>query len=209
MDQIEKNKVNIFRISTNAAGLDAEITLRYGTWEHHIKPGHKEVAGRLVDVKLTISDPCYIAKSKITAGGRYAGNLVFVRTGCLLGSACMHVFVEMGDANGEVSTAMFNRKPNHGDIIWRRGEAPQDVIGSDYDVEADVLYLYVGRPVPAVTEMDDDGLILRFALDDDRPCGVTVVSYARWKDAHERLAESIANFLHVDRAMAQTALPST
>jgi uncharacterized protein YuzE len=80
---------------------------------------------------------------------------------------------------------------------------------SDYDSDADVLYIYLDQPVPAVGELDDENeLILRFAADDDRPCGVTVLSYSKDRTEEERvrLSRRVAEFLSVGESEALSAL---
>lgn len=71
---------------------------------------------------------------------------------------------------------------------------------TDYDSNADVMYVSMGKPVPAVTETDEDGLILRFALNDNRQCGVTVLSYNKaWGSERCQLAQRIADFLMISK----------
>jgi len=81
-------------------------------------------------------------------------------------------------------------------------------IASDYDAEADVLYLSRGRPEPAFCEIDDDGLILRYSIAGNVRCGVTVMSYRRgWIEQRDYLANSIAEFLGLPHRDVLGALP--
>ena len=66
-----------------------------------------------------------------------------------------------------------------------------------YDTDADVLYLALGSPVPASTDEDDDGLLVRYALDDGHPCGVTVLGYRGWRKNLNKLSQLVGGHLHV------------
>lgn len=57
----------------------------------------------------------------------------------------------------------------------------------DYDRNADVLYMALGKPKAAVTAGRDDGVMLRYAFKDGSHCGVTVVGF-RGHDWPQRLA---------------------
>lgn len=45
----------------------------------------------------------------------------------------------------------------------------------DYDADADVLYLSIGKPRPAVGEETPEGHVLLYAQDDGELCGLTIV----------------------------------
>lgn len=80
-------------------------------------------------------------------------------------------------------------------------------IRADYDRHADVLYVALDRPRPATSEEGRDGLIYRFALDDERPCGVTVLGYRNtWSERERELAEKIATFLKSEVKGIQQAI---
>ena len=61
----------------------------------------------------------------------------------------------------------------------------------DYDREADVLYVSIGRPQPAICRevAEVEGLHLLHSLADNRICGATVVWYS--KQDKQVLRESI------------------
>lgn len=69
------------------------------------------------------------------------------------------------------------------------------LLDTDYDPQADCFYLSLGKPRPAVGEVDDAGLLLRYALADGAPCGVTVVRFRDWSEELPALAGRIATFL--------------
>lgn len=73
-------------------------------------------------------------------------------------------------------------------------------IAADYDEQADVLYLALGTPVPSSSDEDDDGLIVRFALQDGHPCGVTVLGFraAKWHRNINRLSSIVSRHLRVE-----------
>jgi len=68
-----------------------------------------------------------------------------------------------------------------------------------YDKNADVLYVLRGEPVPAETDEDELGLLLRFALSDGHPCGVTILDFHRdnWSKRVRELSNAVASHLHV------------
>lgn len=76
-----------------------------------------------------------------------------------------------------------------------------------YDEHADVLYICMGDPVPAETDEDDRGLLLRTALSDGHPCGVTVMDYQRrWHARMDELADAVAAHLQLPVGAVQQAL---
>lgn len=81
-------------------------------------------------------------------------------------------------------------------------------IDLSYDENADVLYVVLGMPVPAQTDEDDSGLLLRFAQSDGHPCGVTVLDFRRshWNDRVGELSEAVASHLHVPPVEIRRAL---
>jgi len=50
-----------------------------------------------------------------------------------------------------------------------------------YDKDSDVLYFYVEKPRPAVTENYGDGILIRRDLDTNEVVGFTIVGYASLK----------------------------
>lgn len=75
----------------------------------------------------------------------------------------------------------------------------------DYDSDADVLYVSLGRPVPAEGEYVDD-IIYRYAMKDNSPSGVTVIDYRgnNWDKKVDELAKLIAKHLAIsERNIAQ------
>jgi|GEM_PF-1816856 len=68
---------------------------------------------------------------------------------------------------------------------------------ADYDRNADVLYVHLGAGRPADVEERPEGVLLRFALDDDAPCGVTVMGVRKngWLGRRSDLAALVADFL--------------
>ncbi|MBE0586546.1 MAG: DUF2283 domain-containing protein [Hydrogenophaga sp.] len=77
-----------------------------------------------------------------------------------------------------------------------------------YDELADVLYVALGVPVPADTDEDDNGLLLRFALSDGHPCGVTVLGFRedRWNQRVGALSDVVATHLHIPKGEVQQVL---
>jgi uncharacterized protein YuzE len=49
----------------------------------------------------------------------------------------------------------------------------------DYDVDADVLYMSIGKPRPAVGEQTPEGHIVHFDEKTDEFCGVTIIGVQR------------------------------
>lgn len=50
-----------------------------------------------------------------------------------------------------------------------------------YDQAHDVLYLTLGNPCPSTGEPlnDFDSVVVKYALDDDEICGVTILSFSK------------------------------
>ena len=79
-----------------------------------------------------------------------------------------------------------------------RTKAPQLTV--DYDRRDDVLYVLNGKPRPAEGEDLPGGIVRRYAIDDNSPCGVTIIGYRRnqWPQKPREIAEVIADHLGVD-----------
>ncbi len=70
----------------------------------------------------------------------------------------------------------------------------------DYDRSEDVLYVVNGEPRPAEGEDLPGGIVRRYALDDNSPCGVTIIGYRRnqWPKKPREISEVIADHLGAD-----------
>lgn len=201
------------------------IVLKQRRWERHINDGHKETANRLHDIEYTLRSPDYVAGSMDGPGGKNTGGLCFVRRdatpsmgigGVTITQAIreprrityLHVMVQGDEEGPYVATALFTDN-HHKEIQWNNptpGAVRRDDEGSlraNYDEEADILYLSVGDNVPAYSDTGADGLILRHALEDDRACGVTVMSFQDWSDHRDALATHVAAFLHLEFSVAK------
>ena len=79
-----------------------------------------------------------------------------------------------------------------------RTRAPRLTV--DYDHKDDVLYVLNGKPRPAEGEDFPGGIVRRYAIDDNAPCGVTIIGYRRnqWPKKPREIAEVIANHLGAD-----------
>jgi Protein of unknown function (DUF2283) len=83
------------------------------------------------------------------------------------------------------------------------------MITAKYDRHSDVLYIALDEPRPAVAEEGAEGLVYRFGMSDDRPCGVTVLSYRTlWTGRDAELAERIAAFLRTRTEDVRAAISS-
>jgi hypothetical protein len=69
-----------------------------------------------------------------------------------------------------------------------------------YDRAGDVLYVALGEPRPAEGEDRPNGIVLRYAMEDESPCGVTVIGYKRngWQKKIARLSEIISAHLSIE-----------
>jgi len=67
----------------------------------------------------------------------------------------------------------------------------------DYDRDGDVLYVAIGKPRPAEGEDRHGGVVYRYAMDDNAPCGVTIVGFRRngWHEKLGDLAKVVADQL--------------
>jgi hypothetical protein len=72
-------------------------------------------------------------------------------------------------------------------------------LNAGYDRSVDVLHIALGTPVPAEGEGHQGGLELRYALENDAPCGATVIGFRRnsWQKKIDRLCGLIADHLRV------------
>ena|SRR3990167_1297815 len=82
------------------------------------------------------------------------------------------------------------------------------MLKATYDHRSDVLYLSKGAPVPALSDQDDDGLLLRRAIKTGEPVGVTVFKYSKWISYHQELAEKVAKFLDIPASETKRVLRS-
>ena len=193
----------LFSEHTICTEVNGPVVLLSNTWEKHISVNHPEVAGSLQQVQQTIANPAYVAKSRPGPKQVFASNVVFVSGSAKLRSAKLHVFVESPRHKPMISTAMY-AKAYHAEIIWK--QADEDVRMS-YDESADVLYISKSEPVPAVTDEGEDGLLLRYSVENEEPCGVTVVSFHKlWSGHTGDLAEKVSTFLNISRELAERSL---
>lgn len=87
------------------------------------------------------------------------------------------------------------------------------MIVSNYDKFADVLYLSLGKPTAAITQENDDGLLVRRSIRSNKICGVTIVDFRRyWGKRPVMLARKLADIMSVkptDTTMViKSALPT-
>ncbi len=70
----------------------------------------------------------------------------------------------------------------------------------DYDRDVDVLYVAIGKPRPGEGEDRPGGIVYRYAVEDDTPCGLTIVGFRRneWHTKPGDLAKLIADHLGAD-----------
>jgi hypothetical protein len=197
------DRVRLFIVESNCPIVNKPAALYQDTWDNHISRRHPEVNSRLMEIESTVTAPSYAANSLPGPGGRNNGNLVLVNDKIILGASYLHVFLTDSTSEWRVTSAIFS-KNYHSDKVWEVGTSG---VESDYDAEADVLYLSKGKPQAAFTEPSTEGLLFRYAIQDSTPCGITVLSYkADWQDHHDLLAQQITQFLGVERAAAERAL---
>lgn len=177
--------------------------LRTNTWNLHIKTNHPEVSNELPAIKGTVENPSYVAHSLPGKNGNLAGNLVFVGQPIEGRKSSLHVFVESPALNPTITTAFFARRPTHAQVVWR---AVEDVQAS-YDRDADMLYVSKNGPSHAVSEENEKGLLLRYTMDTDTPCGVTVISFrSSWQLHQDELAQDVSAFLDIPFARVRSLL---
>ena len=78
----------------------------------------------------------------------------------------------------------------------------------DYDYHADVLYVSLDHHVSDEGEDHPKGIVLRFAVKDNHPSGVTVIGFRKnhWIDRLRELSQIIANHLGVDDTYVAQAI---
>jgi len=77
-----------------------------------------------------------------------------------------------------------------------------------YDSAADVLYIAKGQPLPAETDEDEDGLLIRYATADGHICGVTVMGFIEdhWNERVSRLADTVSGYFELPASSINKAL---
>ena len=73
---------------------------------------------------------------------------------------------------------------------------------TDYDSTADVLSVSLGRARPTIGRIKDNGIVVRYALDDPKnACGVTVFQFRAlgWASNLVQLSAVIADILSVEQ----------
>ena len=197
------NNQDVFSQASPCPLVNGDVTLYKTTWESHIKIKHPEVAGALQHIQNAIANPAYVARSLPGPNQIHADNLVFVSVDAKIRTSILHVFVESPQVKPTISTAVYMKR-RHADVLWTN---EREDVHASYDAETDVLYISKDEPVPSLTEEGADGLLLRYAISDDKPCGVTVVSFHQTWAGHEGdLATRIAKFLDVTPSSAERAL---
>jgi len=85
---------------------------------------------------------------------------------------------------------------------------PSAQLSVEYDRNADVLYIAIGKPRSAEGEDGPGGVIYRYAIDDNAACGVTIVGFRRngWHENATRLAALIANHLNAKAGQIETMI---
>lgn len=78
----------------------------------------------------------------------------------------------------------------------------------DYDYPADVLYVSLGHPQASEGEDHPRGIVLRFAVKDNFPSGVTVVGFRsnKWNRDLINLSRLIGAHLGIDPAGVMSAI---
>jgi hypothetical protein len=93
-------------------------------------------------------------------------------------------------------------------VVAVRDKAPNVMPEVDYDREADVLYVSLGRPQSDEGEDHPKGIVLRYRIKDNLPSGVTVIGFRHfgWHTERAALAETIAAHLSIDRGEVERAI---
>ena len=78
----------------------------------------------------------------------------------------------------------------------------QPVLRGSYDRQVDVLHLGLGDPVEVEGDGLPNGVELDFSLEENRPCGVTIIGFSRngWNANVRGLAAIVADHLGLDTA---------
>jgi hypothetical protein len=75
---------------------------------------------------------------------------------------------------------------------------PDSVLRTNYDANADVLYVTLGRAREAWCEEDEKGLVWRHDEANDRLFGVTILSFRKhWSPRERELARVVAKRLSI------------
>jgi hypothetical protein len=85
-------------------------------------------------------------------------------------------------------------------VAIREKIAKSPKLSADYDMGADVLYIALGALRPAEGEDAPRGIVYRFDMETNEPCGVTVVGFVRngWGNEMTELSKIVARHLKID-----------
>lgn len=86
-----------------------------------------------------------------------------------------------------------------------------DKLVVNYDRHGDVLYISAGPPRPAEGEDYDNGIVLRYSMDGDIPCGVTAIGFKayRWLDKLPEFVRIVSKHLSVAPRDVESAIKNT
>jgi hypothetical protein len=66
----------------------------------------------------------------------------------------------------------------------------------DFDADADVLYVSLGKPVPSYSDEEPDGILLNRDYSGNRPSGVTAICFlAHWRHRRPQFYRLVAEYL--------------
>jgi hypothetical protein len=85
-------------------------------------------------------------------------------------------------------------------MVATRDKIARIPLSVDYDRNADVLYVGIGKPVPSEGEDHSRGIVLRYSMKDNYPNGVTVIGFRghQWDRNLPMLADIIAKHFSID-----------
>ena len=93
-------------------------------------------------------------------------------------------------------------------VATREKIAHSPNLSADYDRDADVLYIALGDPRPAEGEDSARGIVYRFAMDDNAPCGVTIIGFHRnnWDKNISAVAALVSKHLNVPNSIVTSLI---
>jgi hypothetical protein len=155
----------LFATSSTADFGFANIILTSGSADH-ISRGHRDIGALpFTLIKEAIEQTTQVYSSHMV------GRLLFVSTNVSRGNYPMTIVVERVQTSGKIITATWKDRVS-GSVIWDS----TNNLYTDFDSDADVLYVSRGPAVASYAAEDDQNpdIWYRYAIEDNSHTGVTI-----------------------------------
>ena len=179
-----------------------EVILTKSQWEIHIEPNKKNLTPEKIGAVIAGHDAIYQDKSVSTR------HMVFNSRVVSPSGKPLTVVVDVipDEKPNEIVTAFYNRKPNHGPLVW---ESEPEALRSSYDQGHDVFHLTLVDFKSSEDEEVEDGVFFGFDEDGDQPAAAMIFRFhARSAPELRGIAARIAEAMHVTINAVERAFSS-